>query len=305
MGMEKLQPVQLELAKVRIDGGTQARAALNDAAVDEYAELIIDGANMPPIVVFFDGSAHWLADGFHRYHAHRKAEKRVIAAEIRNGTVREAKLFSFGANGNHGLRRTNADKHRVAKAMLEDAEWSRWSDNKIAQQCGVSQPFISSIRSSLITVISDKPERTYTNKQGKPARMKTARIGKSKGKKPSKILPRPEAISKPDSLDVAREHAKKQNAAIKELRASVAERDAHIEALTKELRESRDNAAELAESLDACIKAGEGDTAAAKEIKRLLGQIRVLEATRDQYMTKCNELVKTVKSLQRKAEKKP
>jgi hypothetical protein len=119
--------------------------------------------------------------------------------------------------------------------------------------------------------------------------------------KPSKILPRPEpktSEAKPAPLEVARDHAKKQNAAIKELRKQVAERDSRIEALSGELREARDNARELADSLDACMKSGEGEAAAAKEIKRLLGVVRVLESQRDQYMTKANELVKTVKSLQ-------
>ena len=73
-----------------------------------------------------------------------------------------------------------------------------------------------------------------------------------------------------------------------------------IEVLKSELSDSRDNALELAHQLEAYTKADEGTAAAAAEISRLLGQIRVVESQRDQYMVKCNELIKTVKSLQRK-----
>lgn len=63
------------LRSIRIDGGTQSRAELNNTTVDEYTEAMLEGDTFPPIVVFFDGSSYWLADGFHRYfgadHQHR------------------------------------------------------------------------------------------------------------------------------------------------------------------------------------------------------------------------------------------
>lgn len=105
------------------------------------------------------------------------------------------------------------------------------------------------------------------------------------------------------SLEKAREFAKKNLATIRSLKSELAKRDATIESLNGLLAESRDNARDLADSLEAAIKSGEGDAAVAKEIKKLTGQIRVAESQRDQYMTKCNELVKSVKSLQHKLDK--
>ena len=96
--------------------------------------------------------------------------------------------------------------------------------------------------------------------------------------KPSKILPRKPVAEKPKE-------------------------DARVSALTERLNEAEDNARDLAESLEAYSKAEEGVEASAKEIKRLQGQLRVVESQRDQYMTKCSELVKTVKSLERKLAK--
>ena len=72
-----------------------------------------EGATFPAVLVFYDGQDYWLADGFHRIHAAHKAELTQIAVEVRQGSRREAVLYSVGANANHGLRRTNADKqHR-------------------------------------------------------------------------------------------------------------------------------------------------------------------------------------------------
>lgn len=59
----------IALTSIRTDGGTQPRARLNEDQVAEYVEAMESGATFPPLVVFHDGAAYWLADGFHRYHA--------------------------------------------------------------------------------------------------------------------------------------------------------------------------------------------------------------------------------------------
>lgn len=138
--------IKMFVASIRIDGGTQPRQSINEQVVSEYAEALQAGEKLPPVVVFHDGTDHWLADGFHRYHAHRKAKRKDIAADVRNGTRRDAVLFSVGANAAHGLRRTNEDKRRAVQTLLEDAEWSKWSDRQIAEACGVSVPFVGAIR---------------------------------------------------------------------------------------------------------------------------------------------------------------
>jgi N6-adenosine-specific RNA methylase IME4 len=162
---------------IRTDGGTQTRAALYENVVNDYATAIGEGAVFPPVVVFHDGETYWLADGFHRYGAHKQCGLVEIDAEIRQGTRRDAVLYSVGANSSHGLRRTNEDKRRAVLMLLEDSEWTRWSDNAIAEKCGVSHPFVGRIRSSLVTVTSEP--RTYTTKHGTVATMDTSAIGKA------------------------------------------------------------------------------------------------------------------------------
>lgn len=78
-------------------------------------------------------------------------------------------------------------------------------------------------------------------------------------------------------------------------------RDAEIERLRAELAESRDNARELAAMVEASDFAAQGEASAAKQIKRLLDEISTLKSQRDGYMTKCNELIKTVNHWKKKA----
>ncbi len=139
----------LLITKIRTDGGTQSRAQLNEEAIADYAEAMSEGASFPPVLVVYDGQDYWLADGFHRIHAARKAELTQLAVEVRQGSQREAVLHSVRANANHGLRRTNADKQRAVETLLRDEEWGQWSDNAIAKACGVSQPFVGKLRDKL------------------------------------------------------------------------------------------------------------------------------------------------------------
>jgi hypothetical protein len=108
------------------------RDALDAGTVSEYAEALRAGAKFPPIVVLFDGSDYWLADGFHRLEAHRQAELQEIETDVHDGSRRDAVLHAAGANAEHGLRRTSEDKKRAVLTLLRDAEWQQWSDRGIA-----------------------------------------------------------------------------------------------------------------------------------------------------------------------------
>src|SRR5689334_9839092 len=114
----------LELSKIRTDGGTQARAAVPEATVEEYTQALIDKAVFPPVVVFYDGTEYWLADGFIRVAAHKGQARDVIEADVREGTLRDAILYSVGANAEHGLPRTLEDKRRAVRTLLDDPEWA-------------------------------------------------------------------------------------------------------------------------------------------------------------------------------------
>jgi hypothetical protein len=191
--------MQLELSQLRTDGGTQPRVAINDATVTEYAGLLKEGVKFPPVVAFHDGATYWLADGFHRFHAHKRAGLAKIEVDARQGTLREAILYSVGANAEHGLTRTDEDKRKAVETMLThelaklDDDGHPWSDNVIAKRCGVHQTYVGRVKASLMPSISEeRPQtqtRTYITKHGTKAVMNTAKIGRSKKRRPSSPAP--------------------------------------------------------------------------------------------------------------------
>jgi hypothetical protein len=140
---------QIELGQIERDMALQPRASLHHDWIEEYALDMREGAEFPPVVVFFDGEKYWLADGFHRVFAAEAAGLTAIQAEVREGGRRGALLFSVGANAQHGHRRTNEDKRRAVDIMLNDPEWCAWSDREIARQCAVDNSTVSRRRQEL------------------------------------------------------------------------------------------------------------------------------------------------------------
>ncbi len=109
----KPEVVNLPLDNIRQDGGTQPRAYMDGNTVQDYSLEMSNGVVFPPVIVFYDGTNYWLADGFHRVAAAVFCGWTAIAAIVKQGTCRDAVLFSCGVNATHGLRRTNEDKRRV------------------------------------------------------------------------------------------------------------------------------------------------------------------------------------------------
>ena len=134
----------LELKKIQ--KGHQARAAINEATVSEYAKHIEGGGEFPPIIVYFDSKEYHLADGYHRLLATERVGCLTILEEVRPGTSRDALKHALGANAYHGLPRTNADKRNAVEIALDDSEWSRLSTRDIAKLCNVSHNLVSEIQ---------------------------------------------------------------------------------------------------------------------------------------------------------------
>lgn len=134
---------------IRRDGGTQIRGALDEGTVADYAAVIKAKAKLPDVGVFFDGTDHWLWDGFHRIEAELRAGAKRVMAEVKRGTQRDAILAACGANAAHGLRRSNADKRRAVETLLADAEWGEWSNRAIAKVTQVSDVFVGECRERL------------------------------------------------------------------------------------------------------------------------------------------------------------
>lgn len=145
-------PNEFPMGAISANDLAQPRLGLDNEAVQRYAEAIKDGAVLPPVVLFYDAASesYFLADGFHRRAAYRLLGRTTINVVIHIGTLRDAVLYSVGANAEHGLPRSNDDKRRAVMRLLTDPEWAQWSDNKIAKACHVHHSTVGEYRKSIL-----------------------------------------------------------------------------------------------------------------------------------------------------------
>jgi len=331
----------LNIDLIRIDGGTQPRANIDQQVVADYAEAIKVGTKMPTPIVFFDGATRWLADGFHRYHAYRSAGVTEIDVDERIGTLRDAILYSFGANESHGLRRTNDDKRRVVLAMLRDGEWSEWPHRKIAEACKVSREYVSRL-SVEIEASCDRSQDTVraVERGGTTYRQQTSKIGRrvaadrDDGGGVSTAVPEIKTAMRDGGMSI--EHAASKLAAADQRVAAAAgrvrkanearkkaelflglektERGRDTEAARAEIAELKTQLAGVAADLEEALadntsmaKVFEADDKLAEalaQVRRLRAEVSVLNDRVRGLMNEKNEAVRAAKSWQRKAEAK-
>lgn len=265
--------MNISLDKIIINGGTQSRDKIDENVVADYADQMLAGAQFPPLDVFHDGVSYWLGDGFHRYFAAKRAKSPGFKCNVHEGTLRDAILFSFGANKNHGLQRSAATKRKIVMGMLADLEWQDWSDREIAKWCGVSNTFVSALRKE---VGAQKTQTKY--------------------KRDGKVLTRkePEQKEEPLTVEFSEEAIQRE-----EMRAAMDQLRVENEDLQDQLT------AVLSESVDA-LKREKAESI----IKDLRAQIRVLEielkavkSSRDQFQAENAQLMKQVAMLQKKIKK--
>jgi hypothetical protein len=266
------------LKEIRIDGGTQARKSLNQDVVNEYAQQMQDGAIFPPVVVFNDGSDLWLADGFHRYFAHRQNGELEIEVEIHQGTVDDATLYAIGATRKRGLPFNREDLKEIIARIVKHPVWGTWPTRKVADLIGCSAMTVSRVKSS----IEEAPKSvSYTTRQGTQTVMDTSSIGKAPRAPKKKPEPPPPENEIPEELldeitKLSEENERlKDSIAIGQFDGSDIEK-VDIEETIKELREQ--------------IRV--------KDI-----EIQALKESRDMFQNENAELKRTVKSLQAKLKK--
>lgn len=265
--------MKIQLNKIRIDGDTQARIEINYSVVAEYAEKMRDGVKFPPVVTFFDGASYWLADGFHRYHANKANITKEVESDVKEGTQRDAQLYSFGANDDHGLRRTVEEKKRVVLRMLDDFEWSELSDREIARICNVSHPFVGKLREGLKNDKSPTQNTPVKTKTDKPAKTVDAKPVETQDEEPENDELHSLAI---EHQSMAEENQKLMN------KLAVHNMDA--------TEEEKEEALLSMEEKDARIKA-------------LEAEVKALKASRDTYQSKNADMLGQIKYLKKQLQK--
>jgi hypothetical protein len=169
----------LPIESLRRDGGTQPRATINLDTAYEYGAEMKAGAKFPAVVAFYDGSEYWLADGFHRVEGAFSVEIEQIECDVRQGTVEDARWFSFGVNQGHGLRRQKDDVRRAIEAGLGHPNYK--SDNQLAKHIGCSQTWVSEVHRLLGPHLSGgakMPKSKTVTRNGVTYQQNTGNIGK-------------------------------------------------------------------------------------------------------------------------------
>ncbi len=149
MGATKGAKLEIQLVgvhNIKIERDLQSRVEINRDYIREFSEAILRGDVFPAVDVFWDGKKYWLADGFHRVEAHRKAGIVDVRCTIHYGTRREALIYSAGANQKFSIPRSSEDKARAAYMLFEDSEWSGKSPSQIGAHIGVSGQTVRRMR---------------------------------------------------------------------------------------------------------------------------------------------------------------
>ena len=284
--------MKVSIDSIRIDGGTQTRELINETAVAQYTEDLLNGCTFPPIEIFDDGVSKWLVDGFHRLFAHKRADYKQIEVKVHQGTLRDAQFYALGVNDKHGLQRTNADKRKAVMIALDDLEWQDLSDIKLGKICNVSPTFVAKCKKE--AKIERPTEKTYTTRHGTEATMDTSKIGKAK--------------PKPEDAKPATAKPKVEPAPVTEL--------APLEKYTEDnqLDELSHVNAELhAENLKLhdkmTVLSGDQEIINAQfetlrsQITGLEAELKAVKNSRDQFQAKNSDLIKQVNYWRKRAEK--
>ena len=275
---------KIDISAIRTDGGTQARLKLDYDVVKEYAECMKDGEKFPPVTVFHDGSEYWLANGFHRYFAIKSNGELEIECEVKQGTLDDAVLYAFSADGRQGLSRSYEDKRSIIIRMLQHPVWGKWSNAEIAKHVGVSKMTVGRVKASL-EKDQKKPAPTkkkYTDKHGNESTIETKNLGKKK----VKPEPEPEPEPEPD------------NDVVRELTDTINSLSQENTILKDQIAIGQWDATDIEK-----IDIQETVTELRKQIHVLEIENRTLSDSRDMYQNRNAELMGTVKSLQSKLKK--
>jgi hypothetical protein len=145
-----------------LDPNLNLRDRLDDFTVERYVE---SWERLPPSVVF-EVDGRWLvADGFHRHAAAVKLGRRMIAVEIRPGTMADALDFVAGVNLFHGLPLSRSERRRAVEIKLRLHH--DWSDRRLSEELGVSRELVAKTRKMLGDGGQIPPSTTRVGADGK------------------------------------------------------------------------------------------------------------------------------------------
>jgi hypothetical protein len=265
---------RVKLQKIRLDGGTQPRKEIDEPLVQHYTEILLEGKDtFPPIDLWFDGKSYWPSDGFHRFHAHKRAGFLDIEAVINQGTKRDAFKACLKANSKHGKPRTPEERRYVVQMALEDIEYGNSTDAFIAELCDVSISTVGRVKKML-----GLEKTSVVDKNGR--RMNTTNLGRPAAPPPP---PEPEYTEDDKMHELAIEQIAltEENTKLKDMLA------------IKTLPVSEEARAEVQETIES-LRA---------EVKDLEFKLRTMTQSRNEFQNKNAEMIKQMNYWKKRAER--
>lgn len=141
---------RIKISSITLDNEIQSRCQIYDDVVKRYAEAMRQDDEFPPVIVFYNGSKFWLADGFHRFYAKKIVGKLEILADVWQGNHQDALLHSTGANLDSELKLTEADLHKNVYKLIDHPEWWKLSDKEVSDHCGADEGYVHRLREQRI-----------------------------------------------------------------------------------------------------------------------------------------------------------
>lgn len=150
---------EVAVTDVTVDAALQSRVDVRPDVVDEYAEALDLGATFPPLRVCLVLGRMMLVDGYHRHAAYIRREVEVCKVEVvESCDMRRAAWIALGANADHGMRRTKADRERAITRALTD--YPDKSHRAIAQHVAVDHKTVARVWGDIERARAERePER--------------------------------------------------------------------------------------------------------------------------------------------------
>lgn len=135
----------LKLDDVIVENDLNPRqGALDQDVVLDYSAHVDE---LPPMTAYDVQGFYFLVGGFHRYAAHRLAQRSEGRFVVRVGTREEAKEFADLDNLKHGLRLNRAERRQVIERQLK--RHPDWSDSRLATACLTTDKTVRMVREQL------------------------------------------------------------------------------------------------------------------------------------------------------------
>jgi hypothetical protein len=143
--------MKVEISEIDLDQTFFSRENLNLECIDEYCDLIKEGAKFPQVLVYKNAEGHpkkyTLLDGFHTIHAALKAGENFVEIRITDKkSPLDCLVEAIRKNSTHGLQYTRLDKQTNIIRILNFPESRDWSNRLIADIIGVSDRTVANIR---------------------------------------------------------------------------------------------------------------------------------------------------------------